>query len=239
MEKKYFKSKENVFLKDVVIGDLCYLDSENDEIIEAARSRILYQENPQIIYHESLNRACTVELVIQEKPVTCPELGIVDPVNITSGSLIVQTCQNVINTGRFVTVRPDKIMQQAVSETDYCVCEGLVPIGCDTASIFAGRTECIDGDDCVIRTGADGEVGYVRHFYFPKVTTVRYEDGSTVRFASGFAAFIFDFEFDADMVSAEDVISYFSSSFGVELEEQTPDCDRYVSKKKTVKFEED
>ena len=89
MEKKYFKSKENVFLKDAVIGDLCYLDSENDEIIEAARSRILYQENPQVLYHESLNRACTVELVIQEKPVTCPELGIVDPVNITSGSLIV------------------------------------------------------------------------------------------------------------------------------------------------------
>ena len=61
------------------------------------------------------------------------------------------------------------------------------------------------------------------HFRFPKVTTVRYEDGSIVRFASGFAAFIFEFEFDADMVSAEDVISYFSSSFGVELEERNPD----------------
>lgn len=236
MDKKYFKSKQNVRLGDIFIGDLHYLDDA--DAADAACSRVLYQESPQVLYQESLNRACTVELLIEEKAVTWTELGIVDPVNITSGSLIVQTCQNVINTGRFVTVRPDKIMQQAVSETDYCVCEGLVPIGCDTASIFAGRTECIDGDDCVIRTGADGEVGYVRHFHFPKVTTVRYEDGSTVRFASGFAAFIFDFEFDADMVSAEDVISYFSSSFGVELEEQTPDCDRYVTKKKTVKFEE-
>ena len=221
MEKKYFKSKENVYLGDVIIGDLHYLSDAN--AAETARSKILYQENPQILYQESLNRACTVELLIEEKTVTWPELGIVDPVNITSGALVVQTCQNVINTGRFVTVRPDKIMQLAVSENDNCVCEGLVHIGCDTASIFAGRAECTDGDDCVIRTGADGEVGSVSHFSFPKVTTVRYEDGSIVRFASGFAAFIFEFEFDADMVSAEDVISYFSSSFGVELEERNPD----------------
>lgn len=221
MEKKYFKSKENVYLGDVIIGDLHYLSDAN--AAETARSKILYQENPQILYQESLNRTCTVELLIEEKTVTWPELGIVDPVNITSGALVVQTCQNVINTGRFVTVRPDKIMQLAVSENDNCVCEGLVHIGCDTASIFAGRAECIDGDDCVIRTGADGEVGSVSHFRFPKVTTVRYEDGSIVRFASGFAAFIFEFEFDADMVSAEDVISYFSSSFGVELEERNPD----------------
>lgn len=236
MEKKYFRSKKNVFLRNVVIGDLYYLDDA--DAANAARSRVLYQESPQVLYQESLNRACTVELLIEEKPVTWTELGIIDPVNITSGSLIVQTCQNSHNTGRFITVRPDKIMQLAVSENDNCVCEGLVPIGCDTASIFAGRTECIDGDDCVIRTGADGEVGYVRHFHFPKTTTVTYEDGGTVRFASGFAALIFDFEFDADMVPAEDVISYFSSSFGVELEEQNPDCDRYVTKKKTVKVEE-
>lgn len=221
MEKKYFKSKENVRLGDVIIGDLHYLSDAN--AAETARSKILYQENPQILYQESLNRACTVELLIEEKTVTWPELGIVDPVNITSGALVVQTCQNVINTGRFVTVRPDKIMQLAVSENDNCVCEGLVHIGCDTASIFAGRAECIDGDDCVIRTGTDGEIGSVSHFRFPKVTSVRYEDGSIVRFASGFAAFIFEFEFDADMVSAEDVISYFSSSFGVELEERNPD----------------
>lgn len=221
MEKKYFKSKENVRLGDVIIGDLHYLSDAN--AAETARSKILYQENPQILYQESLNRACTVELLIEEKTVTWPELGVVDPVNITSGALVVQTCQNVINTGRFVTVRPDKIMQLAVSENDNCVCEGLVHIGCDTASIFAGRAECIDGDDCVIRTGTDGEIGSVSHFRFPKVTSVRYEDGSIVRFASGFAAFIFEFEFDADMVSAEDVISYFSSSFEVELEERNPD----------------
>ena len=221
MEKRYFKSKENVRLGDVIIGDLHYLSDAN--AAETARSKILYQENPQILYQESLNRACTMELLIEEKTVTWPELGIVDPVNITSGALVVQTCQNVINTGRFVTVRPDKIMQLAVSENDNCVCEGLVHIGCDTASIFAGRAECIDGDDCVIRTGTDGEIGSVSHFRFPKVTSVRYEDGSIVRFASGFAAFIFEFEFDADMVSAEDVISYFSSSFGVELEERNPD----------------
>ena len=208
MEKKYFRSKENVRLKDVVIGDLCYL---NDEKTEAARTKLLYQE--------SLNRACTVELVIEEKPVTCPEWDIVYPANITSGSLIVQTCQNAINTGRFVTVTPEKDLLLAVSDSNKL---GLVDIGCDTASIFAGRAECIDGDDCVIRTGADGAVGQVSHYHFPKVTTVRYEDGSTVRFASGFAAFIFDFDFDADMVSAEDVISYFNSSFGVELEEQDP-----------------
>lgn len=221
MGKKYFKSKENVFLKDVIIGDLHYLSDVN--AAEAARAKILYQENPQILYQESLNRACTVELVIEEKTVTWPELGITDPVKITSGSLIVQTCQNVINTGRFVTVRPDKILQLAVGENDNLVCKSLVHIGCDTASIFAGRAECIDGDDCVIRTGADGEVGSVSRFRFPKVTTVRYEDVSIVRFASGFAAFIFEFEFDADMVSAEDVIRYFSSSFGVELEERNPD----------------
>ena len=210
MEKKYFKSKENVFLKDVVIGDLYYL---NDEKTEAARAELLYQE--------SLNRACTVELVIEETPVTWTEMGITDPVNITSGFLIVQTCQNVINTGRFVTVTPEKDLLLAVSDSDKLVREGLVRIGCDTASIFAGRAECIEGDDCVIRTGGDGEVGELSHFHFPKVTTVRYEDGSTARFASGFAAFIFDFAFDADIVSVEDFISYFNSSFGVELEEQS------------------
>ena len=207
MDKKYFKSKQNVRLGDVFIGDLHYLDDA---------------DATEFLYKESLNRACTVELVIEETQATCPEWDIVDSENITSGSLIVQTCQNAINTGRFVTVTPEKDLLLAVSDSDKPVSEGLVDIGCDTASIFAGRAECIDGDDCVIRTGADGAVGQVSHYHFPKVTTVRYEDGHTVRFASGFAAFIFDFVFDADLVSAEDVISYFSSSFGVELEEQSP-----------------
>jgi len=58
MDKKYFKSKQNVRLGDVFIGDLHYLD-------DADAAKFLYQE--------SLNRACTVELVIEEKPVTCPE----------------------------------------------------------------------------------------------------------------------------------------------------------------------
>ena len=207
MSKKYFKSKNNVGLADVVIGDLFYLQDGKPYAAD-------------LVYQATIDRPCSVELVLEAREITDPEHGIIHPIKITSGSLIVQPCKNAINTDNFITVDENLDLMLGANDAADFVQTTKMEIGCDTASVYIGRAELISGDDCTISTGADGLIGDLTEYRLPKTTVVQYPDGKVARFMRGFAGFIFDFDFDTTMVSAEDLIRYLSASFEVEMEEQ-------------------
>ena len=209
MSKKYYKSKNNIGLADVVIGDLGYLQDGKPDASASA-----------LVYQATIGRPCSVELVLEEREITDPEHGITHPIKVLSGSLIVQPCKNVLNTDNFITVDETLDLMLGANDAADFVQTTKMEIGCDTASVYIGRAELISGDDCTISTGADGLIGDLTEYRLPKTTVVQYPDGKVARFMRGFAGFIFDFDFDTTMVSAEDLIRYLSASFEVEMEEQ-------------------
>lgn len=204
MSKRYYKSKNNISGMGVVIGDLSYLPGGE----HAA---------PDLVYQATIGKPCSVELVLDEHDYVDPENRIPHPIPILSGSLIVQPCKNVINTENFITVDENLDLILATDDDSGFVQKKSMEIGCDTASVFIGRSDSVCGDESSISTGSDGSIGELTEYRFPKVTTFHYTDGKVAQFASGFAGFIFDFDFDAEMVTADDMLRYISSSFKVEM----------------------